>query len=441
MYTTLSSDVASPESETNLVSLVAIPVEIMTEIDAYGLHGLAKDVVYWVIHRHMTIGRSTGLHQGLLDKSVCPAIRKQVTDFIDSSGYVRPALSGLYRRGAQAMRYHLIGVDHIAEALDHHNYERCCKWDGGDECKCMDGVVWRTVDFRPLMRRIEGGFIKKGWDLARMNAEWSLNQADAPRMTDAEIIEHFTPIDADGEIGPTDPNDKVKVDAHQTAYETYRDRRTDRIHIRDGRTYTSVTSLPRWIREREVVFQGAAESLDISACYWWCLAADVRVSRIRHGLDTLEIDGMLDLIEGGEFYAAMAAGADMPYDTDADKKAVKEAVQTYCLFGPIGWHPLWRTLQSMCPQICKTIHWWHRQRNGRSELSYFLMRAEGQLMTDGLVRWLVSGGVPAIQIHDGAIVPVGAATVAAEWLSQHSRRIYGRSCRIKVVIDSVASYV
>jgi hypothetical protein len=53
-------------------------------------------------------------------------------------------------------------------------------------------------------------------------------------------------------------------------------------------------------------------------------------------------------------------------------------------------------------------------------------------MTDGLIDWLVSGGIPAVQIHDGAIVPAGVADIAASWLREHSRKMFGRSCVVKV---------
>ncbi len=459
MYTTLSSARAATRSEINLArpaevrnekltaadednsqNLVVthiVPTVIIAELDANDMHGFARDIILWIVCRHVTRGISTGLHQILLSRSVGSTIREQVIDYIDQSKYIKVALSGLYRRGSCAMRYH--PTDAMADLLQQHNYERCCDI-GMDGMDGMD-VCWRTVDYRPLRAKIEAGFQKLGWDISRVDAEWTLKQADQPTMTDAEIIEHFTPVEADGEIGTVAPDDLAKVDAHQAAYGRYRDHRTDRILRRDGRTYTSVTSLPRWIREREVVFAGGAETLDISACYWWILAADHRLSRIRYGLATDEIDGLMDLIECGDFYGKMAKMTDMPYGTDSERKAVKVAVQQHCLFScRLGRHPLWDALRSICPQICKTIQWWHQHRNGRSELAYFLMRGEGQLMTNGLVKWLVAGGVPAIQIHDGAIVPVGAAKVAAEVTVHGSNRMQGADWPLRLASTASQSH-
>jgi len=155
---------------------------------------------------------------------------------------------------------------------------------------------------------------------------------------------------------------------------------------------------------------------------------------VRRGLDTSGIDAELELIESGNLYATLAAIAGLPYETDAEKKIVKRDTQMYCLFGPIGWHPLWKALQTISPGICRDIQWWRSQSGGATRLAHFLQRGEGALMTDGLIHWLASGGIPAVQIHDGAIVPAGVAVIAKDWLSQHSRNMFGRSCRVKLSI-------
>ncbi|MEJ7591117.1 MAG: hypothetical protein WKF77_06175 [Planctomycetaceae bacterium] len=141
----------------------------------------------------------------------------------------------------------------------------------------------------------------------------------------------------------------------------------------------------------------------------------------------------MDLIESGELYPTLAEMADMPYETDSEKLKLKRDFQCFCLFGPIGFHGLWRALQSICPGVCRDIRWWRNQAGGATRLAHMLMRAEGALLTDGLVRHMVASGIPSVQIFDGSIMPAGAAPMAEEFLKSESRRQYGRSCRVKIV--------
>ncbi len=182
-------------------------------------------------------------------------------------------------------------------------------------------------------------------------------------------------------------------------------------------------------------FNGAAESLDVRSCYPWLMAAIHRRFLVSNGYDTTSVDSLMDLIEAGKLYSTLAEMTDVPYETNVEQRRMKQSFQMFCLFGKkIVRHPLWLALESICPGVCKDIRWWRRQPGGASRLAHMLMRAEGALMTDGLVRHLVDEGVPVIQIHDGALVPVGKAQIAEEWILAESFRQYGRSCALKVEV-------
>lgn len=405
-----ASTTDTPESQESLVRRVCIPVSIMREIDAADLHGIVKDLILWIVYRCLTTrARCCAIHQGLIDASLNSDRRKQLMRFIKASAHIRPASRGLYRPGRQARRYELHGLQIIAESEYQHNNEIVCDGDLGLVC---GDVEWRSVDFGPLMRKIEAGWLKLGWDRSRIYAEWSLAMVDDSPMTKSDVV--------------SEARESSKAEQHATQHQRYVDRTTDGVFRKDGRVYTSVTSLPKWIRERVVTFGGDSETVDISCCYLWILAAEHRLSLVRRGRDTTEVDTLLDMIERGDFYRGIAESAGVSA-SDA-----KREFNTFCLFGPIGWHPLWHALREICPGICCDIEWWRSQSGGATRLAHFLQRGEGVLMTDGMIDWLVSGGVPAVQIHDGAILPAGVAHVAADWLSEHSQRVFGRACRVKV---------
>lgn len=427
----MSDNTRSTDSITNanarkFVRRVCIPEELMNEITASGLRGLRKDLIYWIIYRCLTTKAGCcAIDQGLLDVALGHRVRKDVIRFIKGSRYLQAASNGFYRFGKessckQCKRYELCNIPLIPQQLDHH-------YTGGRSCDAsglwiVGGcVVWRSVDFECLWLRIKKGFDAKNWTKSVTQSEWSLCQLDEPELTPEEIIEHV----GDGE----------QADAHIQSFERFKELPDDSVFRRDGRTYSPVTSLPKWIREQEIKFQGESESLDVSCCYLWCLAGEHRMSRIRRELDTVEVDRLMDMIEAGDFYAKIAEIAGVETDE------AKQNFQKFCLFGPIGWHPLWKALQQICPGICAEIRWWRNQPGGASRLAFFLQRCECGLMTDGLMDWLISGGLPAIGIHDGCIVPEGAALLSAQWLKDHSKRLYGRSCRVAVVINGTKSSV
>lgn len=398
------------QTSPKLVRRVAIPEPLYAEIEAADLHGIVKDLIFWIVYRCLTTrAKCCAVNQGLIDASINSDRRKQLMRFLKTSNYIRPASSGLYRPGRQSKRYELHNLSILSESEYQHNNEMV---SDGDLSWTLGGVVWRSVDFGSLLGAVSVGWVKKGWDRSVFNAEWSLQQCDASTLTVGDI-----------EAEKTD--EPVVAAQHAAQHARYCDKTTDGIFRKDGRVYTTVTSLPKWIRERVVKFGGESETVDVSCCYLWILSAEHRMSLVRRGMDTQEIDTLLEMIERGDFYRVIAESAGV------ETAEAKREFNTFCLFGPIGFHPLWHALNQICPGICRDIRWWRSQPGGATRLAHFLQRGEGSLMTDGLIDWLVSGGIPAVQIHDGAIVPAGVADVAAQWLAEHSKRLFGRSCRVK----------
>lgn len=426
MHHTQPAGQSANQIKSNLVKRVCIPAEIMNEITAADLRGLRKDLIYWVIYRCLTTkARCCAIDQPLLDVAVGHRVRKDVIKFIKGSRYIREASQGFFRAKKSerdiglCKRYELHNLPVISEAVDQHkNGGRLAE---GSSLSFVCGVVWRSVDFEDLWVRIKRAFEIKNWDKSVLQSQWSMDSVDDPDLTQKEIVDH---------VGEGD-----KAVAHNQSFERFKKRPTGSVFRRDGRTYSPVTSLPKWIREQEIKFQGKSESLDVSCCYLWCLAGEHRISRIRKELDTTEIDRLMSMIEAGDFYSKIAEMAGV------ETAEAKEDFQQFCLFGPVGFHPLWNALRKICPGICRDIRWWRNQPGGASRLAFFLQRCECGLMTDGLMDWLISGGLPAIGIHDGCIVPEGAARFSAEWIKEHSKRLYGRSCRVAVVVEGVKSHV
>ncbi len=387
----------------NQVRNVAVPRILADELEAAKLPERSRLVILYVIYRYyMRRSRCQPINQRVLDAGISAHERKKIMHYIRNSKFIRAAANGSYREGERSIAYEVkdIPLSNAFTKRQHKKHRRragagcaaegVCPWGN-----CVD-VVWVTVNFGVLLNCVLNAWKKLGYDKAVYDAEWSLSQVDE---TDSAVSKKLF-----------DRGRSVR---------------------KDGRIYSPATNLPRSLRRRLVRFNGKAEYVDVSACYPWLLAAIHRRSRWRAGLDTTEVDRLMDLIESGQFYEALAKIAGLPYGSASDKDKIKGDFQKFCVFGPIGWHPLWRALQSICPGVCNDIRWWRSQQGGKTRLAHMLMRAEGALMTDGLIRYLVGCGVPAVQIHDGAIVPAGRALEAAAWLQELSRGRYGRSCRVK----------
>lgn len=407
------------ESGSTLLRKVPIAAELWQEIEAAELHPVVKTLVYWIIYRCLTTRAARCvIHQSLLDVAYNSDRRKELIAFIKKSRYIRPASNGSYRAEKYAKSYELHNLDLQREEYQHNNEMMC---DDGALSVVADSVVWRSVDFGCLLDVMRKGWERKGWNRSKLNAEWSLEAVDESTLTKEQILEKMA-------------DEPEKAEQHAAQHQRYCDKRTDGIFRKDGRGYSSATSLPRWIRDLVVRFSGSAESIDMRSFYPWALVAERRVYLVRSGLDTTQEDQLMDLIDRGEFYRTMAELADLPFETSEQQRTLKRDFQRFCLFGPIGWHTLWKALQKIAPGVCKDIRWWRSQPGGATRLAHFLQRAEGHLMTDGLIDWLVSGGIPAVQIHDGAILPKGVGEIAAEYLKQRSKEIYGRSCAVKIEV-------
>ena len=397
------------------VTRVRIQKILMDKIDATDLSGLSKDIVFWIIYQCQTRKDfCCPINQRVLDKIVGSRQRQKIRGFIHDSGCIRPASSGYYRPHRQCKRYELVDIERYLS--EQHNNELCVN---------CDEWCWRSVDFNVLLCAFHDACEELGWHNSERIAALGLAGTDDVVLSDDEL-RNCVPGFAGNSCG-----DLKVLESHVAAYCRYRDRRAEGIRRIDGRVYSTATSLPREIRSKCVRFGGHAEGVDVSACYIWILAAEHRVGNLRRGKDISEVEGLLDLIEQGEFYATLANLAGIPCGTDAERQSVKRDFQTFCLFGTIGWHPLWHALMQLCPGVCADIRWWRQQFGGATRLALMLQRAEGQLTTDGLIRWLHSKDIRAVQIHDGAIVPAGCGAEAAAWLQEQSRRLYGRSCRVK----------
>ena len=392
-------------SDTSLVRRVCIPAAVQAELDASDLREPERKVIYWLLWRCQSQkSKCCTLHQRTLDFAISERARMRIIKFLKLSSSIRPANAGKYRPGRQSRQYELKAC--------------CAQHNDASPVVPSSGVIvgaWVDIELAGLLERCRAAWRLFGWDRARMDAEWRLSQIDGP---DADAV-----ID---EIRETVP-DPVLADAHIQAFKRFAERRTDGIFRKDGRVYHSVTSLPRSIRQRVLRFAGqAAESVDVSACYPWCLAAEHRQMLLRRGQDATSVDSLMDTIEDGKFYERLAQMAGV------EAADAKHDFQVFCVFGPIGFHPLWFALQTLCPGLCRTIEWWRLQRGGATRLAHFLQRAEGALMTDGVVAWLASRRVPVVQVHDAVFVPAGFGNVAADYLRMRSRELYGRSCRVKL---------
>ncbi len=379
---------------------ILISKELLTELDAADASSPVRDTVYWAVHQCQTTrAQYAGINQKLIETAYSSQVRRELVSFLKSSKEITPAQCGFYAVGRQCKRY---------ELKRQHYYGTGCDVDV-DESE----MVWITVDLREMMKRRFDGCVRLGWDRSRVQAEWSASKIDAPEIS----------IEDARDLAPAEV-----ADAHVRAFLRYVQSKTVMAHRENGRMYSTITSLPRQIRKQAIRFDGKAEAFDISACYVWILSAENRLRSLRKGENVRDVDRLMDLIESGKFYSLIAESA------GCSTAQAKADFQTFCLFGPIGWHPLWQALESICPSLCRDIRWWHSQRGGHTRLAFFLQRCEGHLMLDGVIDWLVSQGVPCVGIHDGAIVPEGVASVAAEYLRKRSKDIYGRACAVKVEV-------
>lgn len=462
------------ESDSEAISLpektvfrVPIPAGLKREIEASGLRGLAKDEIYWIVSECLTSKtKAAKVNQRVLNIAINSTQRANVIRFIKSSQYIRVASSGSYMVGQRCLSYELteLAYAELGDVSARQDIMRggdvlvdgCNKWVDGCAGEDVDGerpvccvamgnlveyavdvtgcncCVWRSVDFSALFSKVQIAYERLGWNQSVLHAAWSLSELDEPEIFEEDIVcaaeenlrEKTGRIVFDDELRPV-------VEACTRAVARFVDRRSENVLRKDGRTYHSATNLLRKLRNKFVRFNKAAESLDIRACYAWILAARHRRFLVSREMNTSAVDFLMDLIEAGELYSTLAEVAGLPFETEEEKRLVKAHFQQFCLFGKIGWHPLWHALKSICPGVCGDIRFWRNQPGGASRLAYLLQRAEGSLMTDGLLRHLFESGIPGVQFHDGAILPAGKAAIAEEFLRAECMRQYGRACAVK----------
>jgi hypothetical protein len=419
-----------PCSRSN-VRKVCLPSVLNAELQASDLHGPAKDVVFQIVEGCLT---SREYSHPFNVKILTLAIGRRQTDavskYLNGSRFFRAASGGSYKVGAACRRYEVL----CDRECDINPMDKTLSASAGGIW--TGDVVYRSIDFGPLMERIQTASERLGYGQSIKDAVNSLEHIDIIVLTDQEIRDGAKDYLLAEKPRASRKKIKDTVDGHLTSYRRFRDDPTKGVKRQNGRTYTTVTNLPRWIRRKVVRFKGAAATVDVSACYPWLLAAEYRQRLIRDGEDTTSVDSLLQIITSGRLYAELAERAKMPYGTPSEQRAVKAQTQQFCLFGRIGVHPLWWAMQELCPGFCQTIQWWRKQPGGATRLSNRLQRLEGQLMTDGIVRHLAELNVPVVQIHDAVIVPIEYAEQSERWLKDHSRELWGTECRVKVEITA-----
>lgn len=419
-----SDEESSTAYSKKLTRRVCIPAGLLAELEAFGLREIDRDVIYWIVFRSLTSKKGkTPINTRVLDASLGSHSRRRIKAFLSQSAFLIQSPGG-YDPGARSKCYEI--NPHTVVILRQHDNDMGSV-DGGLGM-LVDGI-WRSINFGSLLGKIEACWLKLGFDRSKKDAAWSLGQVDEPTLSpDAVTAQELK----SREISPKKASKKRSADydamaeVHRATLSRWWNDRMSGIFRRDGRQYSVATCLPRWIRREVIRYQGQSETVDVSAAYIWILAARHRRHRVRSGMNTTQVDALLDLIEGGRFYDELASRAGCEA-TDA-----KRQFQIFCLFGDIGKHRLWWALESLCSGVCDDIRWWRNQTCGASRLADMLQRAEGGLI-DPMVSNLVDRGIGGVRIHDGAVIAAGSGNEASEWLANHSRAIYGRACRVKVM--------
>lgn len=401
-----------------MLKTVLVPVEVQAEIDQSNLTTIEKTVIYWIVWRcGITRHKACGLHQRTLDVAIGQRHRMAVIRFIRASRFIHPALQGLYRPARQSIRYTITGVESMDYAvIDHAQHKSdtaaCLAWVGV--------VAFRTVDFGVLFEGVQKAWELFGWDTSRLIAEWGISQIDCYGDR-AEIVQ---------KIAGSENKSAAESERIVESFQRFSADPVGGVFRKDGRVYSRVTTLPKEVRGAVVRFGGeSAGNVDVSCCYTWILAAEHRQWLLRTGQDLTQVDELLEMIRTRTFYGRIAEMAGM------ETVDVKRNFQTFCLFGPIGFHPMWHALRSLCPGICRTIEWWRRHEGGATHLAHYLQRAEGSLMTDGVVSWLASKKVPVVQVHDGCYVPQYAVASVVEYLQKRSVQLFGTRCGLSVQVS------
>jgi len=393
---------------------ILVPTEIQSEINDSDLSTIEKTVVYWLVWRCGILRhRGCPIHQRTLDVAIGQRHRMAVIRFIRASKFIQPALKGLYRPHRQSIRYTITGVEAVyADSVEPAQH----KSDIGVSLAWVGAVEFREVDFAELFEGVTKAWELFGWDTSKLFAEWGISQIDEPDLTMSEV----RCLVDNGERSEESIEQQVDV------YQRFMDDPAGGVFRKDGRVYSRLTSLPESVRTKVIRFGGEqAGSVDLSCCYVWILAAEHRQWLKKTGEDLSQVDAVLNMIGSRTFYKTIAEKSGI------DEDVAKRSFATFCLFGPIGFHPMWHALRSMCPGICRTVEWWRKQQGGATHLAHYLQRAEGALMTDGVVHWLTSNRIPVVQVHDGCYVPREAVDSAVQYLKKRSVELFGTECFVK----------
>lgn len=431
------------DDATSRIVRVCIPAAIHAEIAASDLRELEKLIVYQIIYESATTtvqGKSISVKMlnkmpGIRDRG-----RARIKRFLKSSanfGWIPCEVDERckrcefwfvkgFRLGARSMSHPVVSAQHTSDVP-------CGVW-------CGD-VVWRSVDLGLMDWMVVGAKKALGWDCAEKNAKTSIEEIELVGLpeSDDELMEEAlknikVPIGRNKKNAEKKAREaREKAKAHAAQIRLFEADPTANIQRKSGRLYTRLTSLPRWARKRYVRFSGGrrAESVDIRCCYLWCLAAQLRQRRLRRGLDIETLNRLLELIESGGFYEAIAKRADI------ETSQAKKSFAVMCLFGDArlnhwGKNRLWFALDTICPEICDEISRWRRQTAGANRLAMHCQRLEGAIMLNGLVPAMAEAGIACCTIHDGCLVPEGQGEYAAQVIRDRAASLFGRPCFVKV---------
>jgi len=412
------------------VTKVCLPKALNLELEASELRGLEKDVILQIVDGCLRSREfSCPLNVQITRAAIGRRPADRVLDYLKTSPYFQAASGASFVPGAACRRYEVLceregNIDPAESSL---------AADGGG--RWVGDVVYRLIDFEELNTKRQAALAESVCGKSIEDAFFGLKHCDVIELSDDEIIKGATEQFLAGKPDSTRAKIKEVCECHLAIYHRYAENRMGEIVRKNGRTYSPVTSLPRWMRRLIVRFKGESATVDVSACYPWLLGAVHRQWLCRQdGVSTKQVDEYLEIIRGGQLYRRLAAEAGMPYETDSEQRAVKAQTQMFCLFGRIGRHPLWFALQEICPGVASYIRWWRSQSNGATRMAHRLQRLEGALMTDGIQKHMASQCIPCVQIHDAVIVPVQYGQLAEGWLRDYSRTLYGTECRVKVEI-------
>ncbi len=263
-------------------------------------------------------------------------------------------------------------------------------------------------------------YLGSAWDAVResISKRWGHLDAAADGAGRLDVLSEQEAIEIAERHFHDDDDEATKAGQRSAAVDFVRFVRSSReariraIKWRASRMYYPGMSLRSEARTEIMRYLGEMLwQVDVAACYWWVLCAEIRRALLLARSDqsikdqiktTRSIDNierLLCIISAGKFYEYFAEQCGIDLNT------VKERINMLCLFNKnnLG-GPEFQLLQQEWPDVAGVIRRLRNQVGGTSTLSRFLNGLEGQLM-NGALKSLADDGHPVLRIHDGLAVP------------------------------------